>query len=50
MRAGDSDRQRHVPQLEKGRSRRAKLRAGPHGIVRYMVLSGRHKDWLGANH
>ena len=50
MRACDSDRQRHVPQLEKERSRRAKLRAGAHGIVRYVVLSGRHKDRLGADH
>ena len=50
MRAGDSDRQRHVPQLEKERSWRAKFRAGAHGIVRHMVLSGRHKDRLGANH
>ena len=44
MRACDSDRQRYVPQLEKERSGRAKLRSGAHGIVRHMVLSGRHKD------
>ena len=33
MRAGDSDRQRHVPQLEKKRSWRTKFRAGTHRIV-----------------
>jgi hypothetical protein len=50
MRACDSDRQRYVPQLEKERSRCAKLRAGAHGIMRYMVLSGRYKDRLGADY
>ena len=50
MRAGDPDRQRNVSQLEKKRSWRTKFRAGPHRIVRYMVLSSRHKDRLGANH
>ena len=40
----------HLSRLEKKRSRRAKLRAGTHGIVRHMVLSGRHKDRFGADH
>ena len=44
------DRQRHLSQLEKERSRLAEFRAGADGIVRHLVLSGRDQDGRGADH
>ena len=51
----DPDRQSHFSQLEEDGPRPAELRAGADGIVRHLVLSGRHQDrrgpdsWIGRN-